>query len=93
MRRLNEDREVYFGKLAELLNGFVADRFHEYQELLQEEVQKELKRLQEVTKKHMDGVQECRKLEEELLSHGLEAFVNEKSRQSSAPLRKRRDCA
>lgn len=53
MRRLNEDREVYFEKLAELLNGFVADRFHEYQELLQEEVQKELKRLQEVTKKHM----------------------------------------
>ncbi len=78
LRRLNEDREVYFEKLAELLNGFVADRFHEYQELLQEEVQKELKRLQEVTKKHMDGVQECRKLEEELLSHGLEAFVNEK---------------
>lgn len=78
LRRLNGDREAHFERLAELLNGFVTDRFHEYQLLLQEELQKELKLLQEETKRRMSAFHGIRELEEDILSRGLEGFVNGK---------------
>ncbi len=78
LRKLKGDKEAHFERLAEVLNSFVTDCFHEYQELLQGELQTEFLQLQEETKQRMSDFQGYGELKEDILSHKLEDFVNER---------------
>lgn len=78
LRKLKGDREVHFESLAEVLSRFVSDRFHEYEGLLQEELQKDLDLLKDETVQRMSDFSGCEEFKENILSHGLERFVDEK---------------
>ena len=80
LRKLKGDKEARYEKLAEVLNSFVTDCFHEYQELLQEELHKEFLQLQDETKERMAGFPDYGELKGDILSHKLENFVNERIR-------------
>lgn len=78
LRKLNDDRRVYFDRLEEILNSFVADCFREYEEVLHKELQKELNLLKDETIQRMSDFSEFEEFKEDILSHGLEGFVDEK---------------